>query len=141
MKTLLLLLLSTALLSAAEPVVIVTSATSVTVDGAPYGKPADVIANNPQLASAVQTALETWAAEMTAEKAEAEADLNALKGRIDTVLNAMLTEELKTGEGPRTAVLRKLIAESKKSDRQLATERLAAEIAEKQAELAKLNKE
>lgn len=127
-------------LPAADPVVIVHSATRITVDAVECGKPADAIANNPQLASAIQHALEKWAAELQASKADADADLAALKSRISSVLQGMLEAELKTGEGPRTAVLRKLIAESQKTDKQLKLEALEAEIAAKQKEAAELAK-
>jgi hypothetical protein len=122
----------------AADVVTITSATSVLVNGVDYGKPADAIANNKQLAPAIQLALEKWAADITADKATAEAERNALKARISTVLNTMLTEELKTGDGPKAELLRKLIAESQKSDADLKREALAAEISAKQAELQKL---
>ena len=125
-------------LSAFSADVVVTSATSVTIDGVASGKPCDAIANNPQLASAIQIALEQWAAKITAEKADVAAEHAALKSRISTVLNGMLTEELKTGEGPRTALLRKLIDEAGKSDADLKREALAAEIAAKQKELQSL---
>jgi hypothetical protein len=138
MKHILIILALTTALHAAEPVVVVTSATNVTVDGVPWGKPADVIANNAALAPAVQHALEAWAAAQEERAADAEAELTALKTRIDAVLNGMLTEELKSGDGPRAAVLRTLINEAQKSDKQLKAEALAAEIAAKQAELEAL---
>lgn len=122
-------------LHAAEPVVVVASATSVLVDGTDYGKPADAIANNKQLAPAIQRALEKWAADLAAEKADADAELAALKSRSSSVLQGMLEEELKTGEGPKTTLLRKLLAEAGKTDAQLKREALAAEIAAKQKEL------
>ena len=124
----------------AADTVVVHSATSVTINGADYGKPADAIANNKQLASAIQIALEKWGAQETTLRTEAESDLIELKQRIDSVLQAMLAEELKTGEGPRTAILRKLIAESGKTDAQLKRAALAAEIAAKQKELETLSK-
>lgn len=118
--------------------VVVQSATSVTVDGVDYGKPADAIANNKALAPAIQNALEAWAAKVNQERADAIAEHDALKSRIAATLNGLLTEELKTGEGPRTALLRKLIAEAEKSDKQLKLEALEAEIAAKQKELQTL---
>jgi len=119
----------------AADTVVVHSATRVTVNGTDYGKPADAIANNKQLASAIQLALENWAANETFLRTEAESDLIELKQRISSVLQTMLAEELKTGEGPRTAILRKLIAESGKTDSELKRAALAAEIAAKQKEL------
>lgn len=127
-------------LHAADPVVIVQSATSVTVNGDDYGKPADAIANNKQLAPLIQTALEAWAAKLEADKADAIAEHAALKTRINTVLNGMLTEELKTGDGPKAELLRKLIAESQKTEKQIKLETLQAEIAAKQKEAAELAK-
>lgn len=115
-------------LHAADPVVVVTSATSVTVDGVDYGKPADAVANNKAIAPLIQVALEKYAARIEAEKAEAIVDLGALKGRIDATLRGLLEAELKTGEGPRTALLRKLIAEAGKSDAEIKLE--AAKAAE-----------
>lgn len=131
--------LAIAALHAADPVVTITSATSVLVDGVNFGKPADAIANNKALAPAIQSALEKWAAEKEDAKADTEAELASLKARISTVLNSMLTEELKTGEGPRTALLRKLITEASKTDKQLKLEALEAEIAAKQKEAAALS--
>ena len=113
---------------AADPIVIVTSATSVTVDGTDYGKPADTIADNKQLSPLIQNALEKYAAQIEADKAAAVAEHAALKARIDSTLNGMLNDELKTGEGPRTTLLRKLIAEAGKSDNELKLE--AAKAAE-----------
>lgn len=133
-----LILASSLLAQAADPVVVITNSSNVTVDGASWGKPADVIANNPALAPAVQRALEAWAADMEAAKKQSDDELAALRVRITTVLNDMLAEELKSGDGPRAALLRDLIAQSQKSDAQVKAEALAAEIAAKQAELAKL---
>lgn len=125
---------------AADPVVVVQSATSVLVNGEDYGKTADAIANNKQLAPLIQTALEAWAAKIEDAKADAIAEHAALKTRINTVLNGMLTEELKTGDGPKAELLRKLIAESQKTEKQLKLETIQAEIAAKQKEAAELAK-
>lgn len=133
-------LLSALALTAADPVVVVHSASRVTVDGADFGKPADAIANNKQLAPAIQRALEVWAAAEEQRLADAEAELAALKTRINSVLTGMLEAELKTGEGPRTTLLRKLIAEAQKNDKQLKLEALQAEILAKQKEAAELAK-
>jgi len=77
-------------------------------------------------------------AEAKAAQQKADADLAALKQRIDTFLNGLLNAELQTGDGPRAQLLRKLITEAGKSDAELKREALAAEIAAKQAELSKL---
>lgn len=135
-----LILVSSFAARAADPVVIVQSATSVLVNGDDYGKPADAIANNKQLAPLIQTALEAWAAKVEADKADAVAEHAALKSRISSTLQGLLTEELKTGDGPRAELLRKLIVESQKTDKQLKLEALQAEIAAKQREAAELAK-
>jgi len=49
------------------PKIIIQSPTVVFVDGENYGKVCDTIANNVQLASDIQIALENWASELTAE--------------------------------------------------------------------------
>lgn len=125
---------------AADPVVIVHSATSVTVNGDDFGKPADAIANNRALAPLIQTGLEAWAAKLEADKADAIAEHAALKGRISSTLQGLLEAELKTGDGPKAELLRKLIAESQKTEKQLKLEALNAEIAAKQKEAAELAK-
>lgn len=94
---------------------------------------ASLAAANTDNAAALKAAAAREAQAIAAKQA-AEADLAALKSRIDTVLNA----ELQTGEGPKTALLRKLIAEAGKSDADLKREALEKEIAAKQAELNKL---
>lgn len=137
--TILAIFAAAALAAAADhPVVVVQSATSVTVDGQGYGKPIDAIANNPTLAPAIQRALEVWAAEITAAKTEAEAALAAKNGRVDAVLSAKLADEMKTGDGPKAQLLRELKAAATKPEEQAKIEALQAEIAAKQAELAKL---
>jgi hypothetical protein len=98
---------------------------------------ASLAAANADTVADLRAAAAREAEALTAKQA-AEADLAALKGRIDTVLNGLLNAELQTGEGPKTALLRKLIAEAGKSDAELKREALAAEIAAKQAELSKL---
>jgi hypothetical protein len=59
------------------PIVILTSATSVTVDGTNYGKPADAIANNLALAPLIQAAIETYIATQAALVVTANADKQA----------------------------------------------------------------
>ena len=98
---------------------------------------ASLAAANADTATALKAAAAREAEAKTAQ-AKAEADLAALKQRIDAVLNGLLTQELQTGEGPKAELLRKLIAEAGKSDAELKREALAAEIAAKQAELNKL---
>ena len=50
------------------PKIIIQSPTVVLVDGENYGKVCDTIANNVQLASDIQIALEDWASELTADR-------------------------------------------------------------------------
>lgn len=136
---LLLLVLTSHVACANDPVVVVRSAISVTVDGVDYGKPADAIANNKDLAPAIQTALEAWASQIEQAKAAAEAELAAKTSRINAVLASFLQDELKTGRGPKVEVLEELIAEAGKPSAQLKREALEAEILEKQKTLDALS--
>ena len=73
--------------------IIVQSPTVVLVDGQNYGKVADTIANNQQLASDIQIALELWAKEKedAVEKATADAVDNAVLGvqaKLDQLVQA-----------------------------------------------------
>jgi hypothetical protein len=120
---------------AADPLVIVHSATRVTVDNVEYGKPIDAIANNAQLAPAIQRALEKWAAAHEAERDAAKAALTAKQQRIQEVLGSRLSREEKTGEGPRVKLLRELITEAETPERVLKRQVLEAEIAAKKKEL------
>lgn len=122
-------------LHAADPVVIVHSATRVTVDGTDYGKPADAIANNRALAPAIQRALEQWAAKITSERDDAKAALAAKTSRIQAVLTTRLDAEQKTGEGPRVRLLRELITEAETPEKVLKRQALEAEISAKKKEL------
>lgn len=122
----------------AADTVLVLNETTVTVNGQNWGKPCDVIANNPQLAPAVQLALEAWAADLRQAKADSDAALAAKNARINTVLQSKLSDELKTGEGPKTQLLRTLMAEAAKTEQQVKAEALELEIAAKRAELQKL---
>lgn len=127
--------LLSAFASAAEPLVIVHSATRVTVDNVEFGKPIDAIANNAQLAPAIQRALEKWAAAHEAERDAAKAALTAKQQRIQEVLGSRLSREEKTGEGPRVKLLRELITEAETPERVLKRQVLEAEIAAKKKEL------
>lgn len=78
------ILITLALLSGslhAADVVVVVSATSVTVNGVDAGKPADTIRNRPELASAIQLALEQREAEQAAALAAAKSELAAALAR------------------------------------------------------------
>ena len=94
----------------------------------------DALKNNLCTVAEFQAALQAQADELT----EAKNDLAKLRQRIAATLQAKLEAELKTGEGPKVALLRTLQAEANKSDDDLKRESLEAEIAAKQAELAKL---
>lgn len=122
----------------ADPVVIVHSATRVTVDGTDYGKPIDAIANNSKLAPAIQRALEAWAAAHEAERDAAKAALTAKSQRLQEVLKSRLGAEEKTGEGPRVKLLRELITEAAAPEKLLKQQALEAEIAAKKKELEAL---
>jgi hypothetical protein len=65
---------------------------------------------------------------LTTERDTAKTELAELKQRIDTVLQSQLTEEMKTGDGPRAQLLRALIEQAGKPDAELKLE--AAKAAE-----------
>ena len=136
MKHILIFLLSVSFASAAEPVVTVTSATSVTVDGVDSGKPLDTIKNRPELASAIQRALEKWQADFVAAKAadvaaaeaakaEALAQRDTVAAKIDEAVAATTAAERKA----KMDELRALIKGTAKTKR-------LAEIAAQKAALA-----
>lgn len=85
MKTLLTLFLLTAAIIAA-PTVAITDAGTVTVDGSDYGKIADAIANNKQLAPAIQGALDAHLASLRTAKTEAEAKAAAIISKAEAAL-------------------------------------------------------
>lgn len=78
--------------------------------------------------TAASADFKTKLATLTKARDTATADLTELKQRIDTVLQSQLTEELKTGDGPRAQLLRDLIEQAGKSDAELKLE--AAKAAE-----------
>ena len=125
----------------ADPIVIVQSATRVTVDGTDYGKPADAIVNNKHLAPLIQESLEKYTAQIEADKTESQTELADLKQRIDAVLQAKLTEEIKNGDGPRAQVIRDLIKEASKSAAQTRFEAALAAKAAADKALAEAQKE
>jgi|GEM_PF-3256961 len=59
---------------------------------------------------------------LTTERDAAKTELAELKQRIDTVLQTQLTEEMKTGDGPRAQLLRALIEQAGKSAAELKLE-------------------
>ena len=137
MKTILALLASATLCFAAEPVVVVQSATLVTIDGVDSGKPADTIRNRPELASAVQRALETWAAAEAAKLAKAQSDLAAALARRSELVNLAKTKLAELPAEART-IVSNVVAQAELPEKEAQRARIAAEIAAKQAELNKL---
>lgn len=133
--TLLFALLSSLSALSAEPLVIVHSATRVTVDGTDYGKPIDAIANNSKLAPAIQRALEQWAGAHEAERDAAKSALAAKEQRIQAVLQSRLSAEVTTGDGPKAKLLRELLTEAAAPAKLLKQQALEAEIAAKKKEL------
>ena len=112
-------------LHAADPVVVVHSATRVTVDNVEFGKPIDAIANNAHLAPAIQRALEQWAAAQ-----------EVLKTRLDA--EQKQNAALKLSDGPRSKLLKELITEAETPERVLKRQAIEAEIAAKTKELETL---
>lgn len=94
----------------------------------------DALKNNLCTVAELQAAL----LEQSVELSTAKNDLAALRQRITATLRAKLADELKTGEGPKVALLRALQAEVSKSDDDIKREVLEAEIATKLAELERL---
>lgn len=138
MKTIALALLAVISLTltapAAEPVVVVVSAVSVTVDGVHAGKPADTIRNRPELAAAVQRAIEAWSAAEVAKLAKAQADLAAALARRAELLSLARAKLAELPPEAR-AVVSNVVAQAELPDREAARLRLLDEIARKQLEL------
>ena len=127
-----------ALATAADPVVVVVSATSVTVDGVNFGKPADTIANNPQLASAIQLALEKYDADRSAALAAAEAKVTAAEAKRAAVVTAMEAAATQTTLAAKVAAFQASIAVAKQTDAQKRLAEITAQKAALDAEAAKL---
>jgi hypothetical protein len=118
----------------ASDVVVVVSATSVTVNGQPVGKPADTIRNRPELASAIQLALEKREAEQAAALAAAQSKLDAaLATRAALIAKA----KAKLAELPESsrAIVVSVITDAELPDVERKRAQLAAELAAKQKEL------
>lgn len=138
-KSILVLALLSCSLHAAD-VVVVVSATSVTVNGAPAGKPADTIRNRPELASAIQLALEQREAEQAAALAAVQSKLDAaLATRVALIAKA----KAKLSELPEAsrAIVLSVITEAEIPDIDRKRAQLAAEILAKQVEAAAKQKE
>jgi len=118
----------------AEDVVVVVSATSVTVNGQPVGKAADTIRNRPELASAIQLALEK-------READQAAALAAIQAKLDTALAtraALIAKaKAKLAELPESsrAIVVSVITDAELPDVERKRAQLAAELAAKQKEL------
>jgi len=121
----------------AADVVVVTSATSVTVNGEPAGKPVDTMRNRPELASAIQVALETWAAAEAAKLAKAQSDLAAALARRSELVS-LAKAKLAELPAEARAIVSNVVAQAELPEREAQRARIAAEIAAKQAELNKL---
>lgn len=118
----------------AEPVVVVLSATRVTVDGREAGKPADTIANRPELASALQRALERFVSAEAAKLEAAEAKLAAAVAARAAVV-ARVKAEATTLSAAAQRELRGLLHGLDAPEREARAAALRAELAAKQAEL------
>lgn len=127
------LALSLCPLSAADTVVVV-SATSVTVNGVPSGKPADTIANRPELASAIQLALEKREADQAATLAAVQAKLDAALATRAALIAKAKSKLAELPEASRAIVL-SVITEAELPDLDRKRAQVAAELAAKQKEL------
>ena len=134
MKTILIAVALCASTLHAEDVVVVVSATSVTVNGQPVGKPADTIRNRPELASAIQLALEKREAEQAAALAAVQAKLEAALATRAALIAKAKAKLAELPEASR-AIVRSVITEAELPDLERKRAQLAAELAVKQKEL------
>jgi hypothetical protein len=152
-------------LTAAPPEVQITDLNHCTVNGLPRGTVVDAIVNVPDSAGAVLdwlNAREKLAASQASKLSDAEARASAAEKAAAAQLNklkdaegrALLAEqkarelegqialrlngELASGEGPKTKLLRDLLTEAQKPQREKRAKELAAEIAQKKRELESL---
>ena len=132
-NSILILALMSCSLHAAD-VVVVVSATSVTVNGVPAGKPADTIRNRPELASAIQLALEQREAEQAAALAAVQSKLDASLATRAALIAKAKAKLSELPEASRAIVL-SVITEAEIPEIDLRRARLAAELAAKQKEL------
>ena len=137
MKNILITLaLSLASVHAAD-VVVVVSATSVTVNGAPAGKPADTIRNRPELASAIQLALEQREAEQASALAAVQSKLDASLATRAALIAKAKAKLAELPEASRAVVL-SVITDAELPELVRRRAQLAAELAAKQKELSDL---
>lgn len=127
MKHILVLLALCASTLHAADVVVVQSATSVSVNGVNAGKPADTIRNRPELASAIQVALEKRAAEQAKALADVQAELAATQAKLSTLLTKL--------NGINSAEVKALLAEENRPENDKKRAKLREELAAKQKEL------
>ena len=124
----------------AADVVVVVSATSVTVNGTPAGKPADTIRNRPELASAIQLALEQREVEQAAALAAVQSKLDAALATRAALIAKAKAKLSELPEASRAIVL-SVITEAEIPDIDRKRAQLAAEILAKQVEAAAKQKE
>ena len=135
-KSILVLALLSCSLHAAD-VVVVVSATSVTVNGAPAGKPADTIRNRPELASAIQLALEQREAEQAAALAAAKSELAAALAR-RTKLIELAKLSLAKLPAESQAIVSNVLFQAQIPEAAARRAQVEAELAAKQKELNEL---
>ena len=121
----------------AADVVVVVSATSVTVNGAPAGKPADTIRNRPELASAIQLALEQREAEQAAALAAAKSELAAALAR-RTKLIELAKLSLAKLPAESQAIVSNVLFQAQIPEAAARRAQVEAELAAKQKELNEL---
>lgn len=134
MKTILLAVALCASTLHASDVVVVVSATSVTVNGQPAGKPADTIRNRPELASAIQLALEKRDDEQAAALAAVQSKLDAALATRAALISKAKAKLAELPEASRAIVV-SVITDAEMPDVERKRAQLAAELAAKQKEL------
>tara|TARA_R110000868_G_scaffold391783_1_gene662074 strand:- start:16 stop:435 length:420 start_codon:yes stop_codon:yes gene_type:complete len=137
-NTIIVLALLSCSLHAAD-VVVVVSATSVTVNGYPAGKPADTIRNRPELASAIQLALEQREAEQAAALAVAKSELAAALAR-RAALVTLAKEKLVLLPADAQVILSNVLYQAELPDTLLRRAAAAAEFAAAQKKFDEANK-
>lgn len=130
---LLTLALCASTIHAADSVVVVSS-TQVTVNGENAGKTADTIRNRPELASAIQLALEKWEADKSVELAAAKSELAAALAR-RAALVALAKDKLAQLSPEAKSVVSNVLYQAELPDVLVRRAALAAELAAKQKEL------
>jgi hypothetical protein len=132
-KSILVLALLSCSLHAAD-VVAVVSATSVTVNGINAGKPADTIRNRPELASAIQLALEQREVDQAAALALAKSELAAALAR-RTKLIELAKSSLAKLPAESQAIVSNVLFQAQIPEAAARRARVEAELAAKQKEL------